>query len=216
MEEDNLFMMMQCQESEMMFEDVKSQHDEKELKMDAQCKELNSQIAELKELIDVEQRRCNAIEARIAQADEDAKNDDSEERLKAQKHAIKTVFELCYDPDPDLDAIEMLTRIEKKLEVTFAKLDLMTEEELERAEKAKQKARRGVMRIVQQKQAKEEQDRKIKKSLEQAMAPVKKKTGKPIMFRSPPPQRKEKVAEDTGEADQEAIDLAYFGVALAK
>lgn len=173
-------------------------------------------MQELSEQIDVERRRCVAIEDRIDQADEDAKNDDSESRLKAQKDAIKYVFELCYDRDDDLDAIEMLTRIEKKLEDTFQKLDGMTIEELERAEKSKQKARRGVMRIVQQKQQKEDQDRKIKKSLEQAMAPVKKKTGKPIMFRSPPPQRKEKVLEDNGEADQAMVDLNYFGVELSK
>eukprot|EP01051_Picozoa_sp_SAG22_P011380 SAG22_NODE_1087_length_5605_cov_7.128224_2_plen_564_part_00 len=216
MEEDNLFMMMQCQESEMMFDDVKTQHDEKEATMTAECDELAATIAELRADIDVEQRRCNAIEARINQAAEDAKNDDSEQRLKEQKEAIKYVFELCYDPDDTLEAIEMLTRIEKKLEQTFAKLDLMTDDEQERLEKAKQKSRRGKTRVIQQRQQKEDQDRKIKKSLEQAMAPVKKKTGKPIMFRSPPPQRKEKVQEDNGEADQEALDLQYFGVSLAK
>ena len=96
--------------------------------MTAECDELAATIAELRADIDVEQRRCNAIEARINQAEEDAKNDDSEQRLKEQKEAIKYVFELCYDPDDTLEAIEMLTRIEKKLEQTFAKLDQMTDE----------------------------------------------------------------------------------------
>ena len=46
-------------------------------------------------------------------------------------------------------------------------------------------------------------------SRKRAMEPVKKKTGKPIMFRSAPPQRKEQV-EDDQEDDQEELDRQYF------
>ena len=249
MEEDNVFTMGNCQEKEEVFLEIRMRHDEKESSLTTDLDALRSQIDELKEQIDIEQRQCNALEARIQQADEEAAHDDSEKRLNDQREAIKKMFELCYPPDNDLDAIEMLTRIEKKLEKTFASMDIIfprNQEEgqagrdaLLATEKAKQKARRTVQRGIQMKQQKEENERKIKSSLERAMEPVKKKTvrclsraacsmrvavtyqaafsqGKPIMFRSAPPQRKEKVEEDDQEAIQEEADLTYFGVSLLK
>eukprot|EP01047_Picozoa_sp_COSAG01_P085362 COSAG01_NODE_18724_length_1057_cov_7.657439_2_plen_69_part_00 len=53
------------------------------------------------------------------------------------------------------------------------------------------------------------QEERIKASLKKAMEPVVKKTGKQIMFRSAPPQRRERITDEV-EDDAEERDRQYF------
>ena len=55
-----------------------------------------------------------------------------------------------------------------------------------------------------------EQEKRIKRSLERAQAPVHKKTGKPVMFRSLPPQRKKRDAQQGVKKSDEEEELAAF------
>jgi hypothetical protein len=52
------------------------------------------------------------------------------------------------------------------------------------------------------------QEERVQRALERAKAPVKKKTGKPIFFRSAPPPKKKKETEGTKKKEEE--DLAYY------
>ena len=67
----------------------------------------------------------------------------------------------------------------------------------------------GEARLLQIEQQRIAQERRVEASRQKAMEPIKKKTGKPIMFRSAPPQRKEQV-EDEQEDDQDELDRQYF------
>ena len=150
----------------------------------------------------------------MRQGEEDAANDETERQDLLQTEEVRKVFVLCYPEQKEdkLDAIEMLTRIEKKMDSTFAELDRMELDpdwSMEAAEKAKQKERRSASRLLQIEQQRISQEKRVEASRKKAMEPVKKKTGKPIMFRSAPPQRKEQV-EDDEEDDQDELDRQYF------
>ena len=214
LEEDNLFLMQQCQNTEVMFEEVKEKFDAKEEKMTTEADELKSSMKILRDQINSEQQRCNGLEARLRQGEEDAANDETERQDLLQTEEVRKVFVLCYPEQKEdkLDAIEMLTRIEKKMDSTFAELDRMELDpdwSMEAAEKAKQKERRSASRLLQIEQQRISQEKRVEASRKKAMEPVKKKTGKPIMFRSAPPQRKEQV-EDDEEDDQDELDRQYF------
>ena len=197
LEEDNLFQMQRSQETEVMFEDVMKQHNNKEKAMLKESDELKKQIKELHGLIQSEQDRRSALQARAQAAEHDPELEVQAANFKRQTAEIRKVFLVCYPEQAgagdDLGAIEMLTRIEKKIEETFQELNSIQREidpatgeiwNMERAEKGKQKARRQLERVRIQKEAKEAQEERIKQSLKKAMEPVIKKTGKPIMFRS--------------------------------
>ena len=213
LEEDNLFLMQQCQDTEVMFEEVREKHAVKENTMNAMTDELKATMKTYRDQIDTEQQRCNALEARLRQGEEDAENDESERQDMLQTEEVRKVFVLCYPEQKEdrLGTIEMLTLIEKKMDRTFAELDRMEAlgVDLEEKEKMKQKERRSEARLLQIEQQRIAQERRVEASRQKAMEPIKKKTGKPIMFRSAPPQRKEQV-EDDQEDDQDELDRQYF------
>eukprot|EP00002_Diphylleia_rotans_P008910 TRINITY_DN188_c0_g1_i5.p1 TRINITY_DN188_c0_g1~~TRINITY_DN188_c0_g1_i5.p1 ORF type:complete len:142 (+),score=25.03 TRINITY_DN188_c0_g1_i5:660-1085(+) len=86
----------------------------------------------------------------------------------------------------------MLTNIEAKLEELFKLISCMPPEEVESAEKAKEKSRREKARGEKIEFEKKKQEDKVQRALMRSQAPVMKKTGKPVMFRSAPNQRKKK------------------------
>lgn len=52
------------------------------------------------------------------------------------------------------------------------------------------------------------QEERVQRALERARAPVKKKSGKPLIFRSAPPLRKKKMHEEAKTKEDE--DLVYY------
>jgi hypothetical protein len=196
-----------------MFEEVREKHDVKERTMNEMTDELKATVKTYRDQIHTEQQRCNALEARLRQGEEDAENDESERQDMLQTEEVRKVFVLCYPEQKEdrLDTIEMLTLIEKKMDRTFAELDRMEAAgvDLEEKEKMRQKERRSEARLLQIEQQRIAQELRVEASRRKAMEPIKKKTGKPIMFRSAPPQRKEQV-EDEQEDDQDELDRKYF------
>jgi DNA invertase Pin-like site-specific DNA recombinase len=54
------------------------------------------------------------------------------------------------------------------------------------------------------------QEERLRRALERAKADIKKKTGKPLVFRSEPPQMKKKDDSDELQANKEEEEMAYF------
>ena len=105
--------------------------------------------------------------------------------------------------------LQMLKQVESKLEEHLSVVETMPVEELERMEKEKEKERRTRLREEKMAVFRKQQELRIQKSLERSQAPVKKKLGKPMMYRSDPPDRKKKV--DTGpKLDVEDVRLAAY------
>merc|ERR1711904_334177 len=140
--------------------------------------------------------------------------------LKELDASVLEVHTACgFDHDHDPNTLQMLGAIEAKLEELLTNLDeaeAANPQQLDALERTKEKERRERVRH----QRKEKKDRKdeerLKASLLRSQAPVHKKIGKQIMFRSAPLIKERKIVkEDDGFEDAER-DHNVFGIWIAK
>ena len=227
MEESNLVTMERCQETEVLYTEVKHKHTTQQETLNGQCSKMRNQIAALRKDIRSEEKKLRQLEARLQQQDAgdgDVDNDGVDDKEVERKHtdAIAEVYRTCYgEVDANLDAIELLAGIERSLEACFSVVEGVKEvdgqaegeEWIARAEKRKQKERRAIQRAEAVGEQAIEQERRIALSVQKAMEPVRRKTGKPLMFRSAPIEKKEKVDhKKEREAEQAAIEhIVFFG-----
>ena len=104
----------------------------------------------------------------------------------------------------------MLTNIESRLEELLAVIDTMPRVEVEAAEKLKEKERRSRVREGKQSEAAQAQEDRIQRSIRRSQEPVVRRTGKPIMFRSQPPQRKKKEKTDDEDKIDPEDDINFY------
>ena len=97
----------------------------------------------------------------------------------------------------------------KTLESAMIKLDSLPVDLVQRAEKQKNKERREDKRREKVAEQKAAQERKTQKVLARSTQPVKKRVGKPEMFRSAPPKVKPK-KKVIDPAEEEVEDLSHF------
>jgi hypothetical protein len=114
-----------------------------------------------------------------------------------------------FDADKSVGTLQMLTNIESKLEELLGAIDTMPVEFVEGMEKAREKERRKVARDEKLSSQQREHEARMARALERASAPVFKKQGKPVMYRSQPPKKRVEAVKDAG-ADEEAELEAYL------
>jgi hypothetical protein len=138
---------------------------------------------------------------------------DSQERLLTEfNQKVKEVYRKCLgDAEGNLSILQMLTSIENRLETLFETIEMMPKDKVEQAEKVKDKERRQRIREEKMEAQRLLQEERVRKALERAKAPVKKKTGKPIVFRSALPQRKVKKTEES-KTKEEGIKLFFKAI----
>ncbi|WIA23525.1 hypothetical protein OEZ85_000262 [Tetradesmus obliquus] len=119
------------------------------------------------------------------------------------------LLECGFDADASLATLSMLTSIEVRLEEALAAVAGLPQEQVSEAEKGRERERRQVAREDKLAAARAEHETRVARALERAAAPVFKKTGKPVMYRSRPPQRKV-VVESTKEDAEEAELVAFL------
>jgi len=217
LEEQNLFLIQNCQETEEALEELKTKYRETKQQMDAEIKGLDSQISSLESSIRVEEEKSRLLrsltdggaETKAVATSGGGKTHQgtSLEELSAR---VSEVYVRCgFDNDASLSTLQMLTNIEAKLDEYFSIIETMPTEFVEQAEKAKEKERRQRAREEKLEQQKREQERRVQRSLERAQAPVMKKTGKPVMFRSHV-VRKKKVGSHNVKKNDEEAELEAF------
>eukprot|EP00392_Amoebophrya_sp_AT5.2_P005390 g5399.t1 len=152
---------------------------------------------------------------------EGAEEEVSQAQLLADLSAeVFQVFHVCgFDTDAR-DPLQMLSQIEAKLEDLFATLDgeeasgEAGKELVSRLEKEKEKDRRDRVRQARVEAHAREREKRLKESLLRSQAPVHKKVGKQIMFRSQPLMVQQKVEKiDYDELEREK-DAKVFGIYL--
>lgn len=104
----------------------------------------------------------------------------------------------------------MLTNIEARLEELLSIIDSMPREEVEAAEKQKEKERRQRVREAKHALQAKQQEERIQRSIRRSQEPVKRRAGKPIMYRSVLIQRKKKTTEETGDKLDEEDDINFY------
>lgn len=220
LEEANLFLIQNSQETEQALEELTQKFQEAKKSGGAKTSKMKHNIAQLERQIADERQKCEELRHTMLQ-----KRGSSEqaELLNELGERIKEVHRACcHEAERDPDNLQMLKDVESKLEEFLTALDEAESEDVglavtvEDLERKKEKDRRDLVRL----QRKNQQDRKIeerlKASLQRSQAPVHKKVGKQIMFRSAHLfQARRVVAEDDGF--EEAVkDHDVFGIWIGK
>eukprot|EP00736_Rhodelphis_marinus_P011866 Rmarinus@m.10502 len=209
LEESNLFLIQNSQETEEALEELKQKFAETKTRMDAQCESLVSQINTLKDQINVEETKARAYNNRTRKnADAEA-----EEHLLEELNAkVADVYVKCgFDSDAGLNTLQMLANIEARLEDYLRQIAVMPRELVEQAEKMKEKDRRRKMRDEKLQLQQKLQIERSKRAEARSRAPIQKKVGKQVMFRSPPLQKKRKEkTEGTKKEKDEEEDREFF------
>ena len=212
LEEQNLFLIQNCQETEEALEELKAKYRETKQQMDVEIKGLDTQIEALEAAIRTEEEKSRLLREK-AEAREHGRRIASGQGTSLEELSTKVtdVYVRCgFDNDASLSTLQMLTNIEAKLDEYFSIIETMPTEFVETAEKAKEKERRQRAREEKLEQQKREQERRVQRSLERAQAPVQKKTGKPVMFRSHVTRKKKTGSEVVKKNDEEAELEAFL------
>ncbi|CAK8690551.1 unnamed protein product [Clavelina lepadiformis] len=212
LEEQNLSLITNSQETEEAMEELKQTIKLTKLKMDRETDILKSQISMLKSTIRREEEKADDLELKCKMFSYgEFKAEDQEKTLRLLNKKVEEVYRGCIgDNEANINTLQMLTTIENKLEDLFESIEVMPPELVDAAEKAKEKERR--MRLREEKLAAQRahQEERVRKALERAKADPKKKAGKRLVFRSEPPQRKHKESKKKEGQDKEEEEKAYF------
>jgi len=201
LEESNLFLIQNSQETEEALEELKAKFAETRQRMEAESAGLKAQIDTLKGSIKVEEDKGRAL---LDRAGKNTGVHAQERTLDELNRKVAEVYRAIFsEADNSLGTLQMLTNIEARLEELLSIIDAMPREEVEGAEKQKEKERRQRVREAKQALAAKLQEERIQRSIRRSQEPVRRRVGKPIMFRSQPIQRKKKEVHEEKKMDEE-------------
>lgn len=206
-EENNLFLIQNCQETEESLEELKSKFGEAMAKMNDEASNLKSQIEHIKQKISVEEGKKKHLMQRMANS-KDAKN--QEELLHNINWKVLEIFKASGfgDNDANINTLGMLTKIETKLEELRNQIVGLPHDFVSMTVKQQEKERRQKARQKLLDEQRLQREERSQKALARSQAPVKKKVGKPVMWRSRPIDKKK--VEVAAEADDGDMDDSEF------
>ncbi|XP_043934527.1 cilia- and flagella-associated protein 100 [Protopterus annectens] len=212
LEEQNLSLIQNSQETEETLEQIKQNIISTQNKMNHETNLLQQQIDSLKDTITKEEERARELElkSRVFSFGQFSA-DDQDKTLEMLNKKVAEVYRACSGGnEANLSTLQMLTSVENQLEELIENLEMIPPERVEIAEKAKEKERRLRLREEKLKQQKQHQEERLRRALERARADPKKKTGRKMMFRSEPPVPKHKEDLDQEATDKEKEEMIYY------
>jgi len=210
LEESNLFLIQNSQETEEALEELKVKFSETKTRMDAETVGLKAQIDTLRSSIRLEEDKGKALTERSGR---NTGAHEQESTLSRLNNTVIEVYRAIFsEVDNSLSTLMMLTNIEAKLEELLTIIGTMPREEVVVAERDKEKERRKGARELKTQQSIAAQEERIQRSIRRSQEPVVKRSGKPVMFRSQPIVRKKKVEENVDKVDEEDDINFYFSL----
>jgi hypothetical protein len=208
LEESNLFLIQNSQETEQALEELKQEFRETKKTMDAKRDALKTNIDTLRqELMSME----SAADSLQARANTKTGGEDVQGVLLKKLHVkVLEVYRQCgFDADSNPNTLFMLTDLEARLEDLRKEIEQMPEEECQKALKDKEKERRD--RVRQERMAEQQKmyEERMKKSLERSMQAPKKRKGRQVMWRSKP-MRKAVQSERKDDGGGDDADAQFF------
>jgi len=204
LEEQNLFLIQNSQETEQALEDLKTSYRATRKMMDSKTASLQENIGDLTGQISAEEAKAHQLGRRAANSAGDTQ-EKQELLLKNLGDKVKEVYQRCgFDSSSNPSTLFMLSDLEAQLEELLSDLEQMPEEYVKRAEKEKEKKRRELKRIEQQEALAIAQEERNRKAIERSLQPPKKRAGRQVMYRSQPVRRK--VKEEKKEITEEDLD----------
>ncbi|KAF1789218.1 protein of unknown function DUF4200 [Phytophthora cactorum] len=174
LEESNLFLIQNSQETEQTLEELKQNYRETKKTMDRKTQALKTNVDGLQQQISVEESKASQLRLR-SQGGANA---------EGTTRRVLEVYKRCgFEAETNSSTLYMLTDLEARLEDLLSAIEQMPEDYVAKAEKEKEKEQR------------------MKKSMERSMQAPKKRKGRQVMWRSQP-ARHIKHAEDDNKVDQ--------------
>eukprot|EP01063_Lacrimia_lanifica_P038191 TRINITY_DN8049_c0_g2_i1.p1 TRINITY_DN8049_c0_g2~~TRINITY_DN8049_c0_g2_i1.p1 ORF type:complete len:547 (+),score=265.77 TRINITY_DN8049_c0_g2_i1:119-1759(+) len=206
-EENNLFLIQNCQETEQSLEELKAKYEESRQKMDKQVVQLKSQIEiERHRIAEKEARRKN-LQTRSQMAKEARGQDELLEDIKSRVYTIYRVY-MQGDDERGRDSLGIMTQIETKLEELKKYIDKhVPADTVASLMKQQDKQRRDRLRQEKRNRDRKRQQERADQVLERAFQSVTKRVGKPVMWRSKPEEKKR---ETTVQQEQQEEDGEEF------
>ncbi|KDO29383.1 hypothetical protein SPRG_05920 [Saprolegnia parasitica CBS 223.65] len=208
LEESNLFLIQNSQETEQSLEELKQNYRETKKKMNKKTQVLKQNIDELRDQINAEDEKANHLRQRAMAGT----GENVQERMLQELHdKVLEVYQRCgFEADSNPNTLFMLTDLEARLEDLLSAIEHMPEDYVVKAEKEKEKERRERVRqerIAQQTKMYEE---RMKKSMERSMQAPKKRKGRQVMWRSQPQRQIKQQDNDNHVNDDDQADQQHF------
>jgi len=217
LEESNLFYIQNAQETEEALEELRAKYRDTRARMDAEVESLNAQVVSLQGAIDAAQSKSRRLKDRTIEnvgaltlSMGNTVAGAGAISLDQLTTKVADVYVRCgFDADASIGTLQMLTNIESKLEEYLVVVDALPGEYVDSMEKSREKDRRKIARDEKLALQQREHEARMQRALERASAPVFKKTGKPVMARSQPLQKKKVVQQDDRNDDEAELE-AYL------
>eukprot|EP00928_Gymnodinium_smaydae_P062620 TRINITY_DN46438_c0_g1_i1.p1 TRINITY_DN46438_c0_g1~~TRINITY_DN46438_c0_g1_i1.p1 ORF type:complete len:561 (+),score=222.98 TRINITY_DN46438_c0_g1_i1:104-1786(+) len=218
LEESNLFLIQNSQDTEQALEELDQKFTEIKRASDAEIGKRKQNISLLERQIAEERARCDELRSML-----NHKRGSSEQKELLQEIAenVTEVHAVCGNAaEHDGDVEKMLRAIEAKLEEYLSALDDFEEQgfqaQVADLERRKEKDRREVGKRLRKEQADRKNEKRLKESLLRSQAPIKKKVGKQIMFRSAPLFQARRVVQEDDGYEEAVKEHDVFGIWLTK
>lgn len=215
LEESNLFLIQLCQDTEQALEELSAAANDTSSEAAATEKARAAIVATLSHQISVEESKVAAL-VRAAAVDGASKEEagggtvlDAIQPI-ARSRVIEIFSRAGFQPSASSDIISMLTAMEGRIEALVLQLATLDASYVAAAFKDGERRRRTDVRTARQKAAQELHDERMVKMVNNALAPPPQRAGKPVMYRSLLPSRRDRGESDEVGADDVDADEARF------
>ncbi|CAE8611597.1 unnamed protein product [Polarella glacialis] len=213
LEELNLFLIQSSQETEQQLDEIHHTFEHTKQDMGVKVQQLKDNIKQLDHSIAQEKRRGEEL---IHSHAEKASTVVQDKKLASLASKVNDVYLRCsHLASQDSDTLQKLGSIESKIEELIQGLDEAYHQDSElvmRLEWQKERDRRERVRENRIKEQMDKQEERLRSSLVRSQAPVFKKAGKQVMYRSPPLRQERKVVKDTTDDEAYAKDHKVFAI----
>jgi len=213
LEEQNLCMIRNSQETEKSIEEVKDKRGKTEGKINDELSQLKTQIETLRKASEKEESRVSELKLSCKMYDMGNLHDEQTQQQSVLTNAVTKVYNnVIGSNSAQIDTEQMLQSIEAKLNHLFETIDQLPPDQVKQAEKARERERRHKDREERAKLQRKQQEERVKRALARAQEVYKKRVGKKLIFRSAPPASRQAKRDkaDRIEREKENEQLAYF------
>ncbi|XP_007888560.1 cilia- and flagella-associated protein 100 [Callorhinchus milii] len=212
LEEQNLSLILNSQETEEALEEIKQTTLNTERKMNCETDFLKQQLSIITEAIAKEERRAAELQlkAKVFSFSQTS-IEDQDQLLDALNRKVGEVYQTCIGiNDTNMTTLQMLTNLENHLEEMFDKLEKIPQDKVESAEKRKDKERRARLREDKLREEKLLQEERLQRALIRAQTDHRKKVSRKLMFRSHPPILKQKETKNQDDVDKDKEESMFY------
>ncbi|XP_069353815.1 cilia- and flagella-associated protein 100 isoform X2 [Eulemur rufifrons] len=213
LEEQNLLLIQNTQETEEAMEDLGRTLRNTQSRMDKEVNHLKQWITTMTMSIAKEEETAAELElkARVFHFGE-YMGDEQDRLLDSLNLKVLDVYRHCVggQQEASLGTVQMLTVIERQLDDLLENLEHVPPAKIEQAEKAKEKERRLRLREEKARMQKLLQEERVLRAQARAQAEVKKKRGRRLACRSRPPAFQTRAASDHRVLDKAKEEMLFF------